>query len=156
LPTRADFYVGEGPDADWLGSIAFDGYAAAVDMDAPRIFAASTEAEYRNAVSQFLVERDDATMPEEGWPWPWETSGATCCAYTWMDGHVWGSSMGRPWFLIQDDLDCYGEPRDPSDEPEMDPDREKKIVRGAPVFPNMRDRTHVRWDRGPGLTVVVG
>jgi hypothetical protein len=26
MGTRADFYVGRGKDAEWLGSVAFDGY----------------------------------------------------------------------------------------------------------------------------------
>ena len=26
MGTRADFYIGSGKDAEWLGSVAFDGY----------------------------------------------------------------------------------------------------------------------------------
>jgi len=31
MPTRADFYVGRGADAEWLGSIAFDLRQDAID-----------------------------------------------------------------------------------------------------------------------------
>jgi hypothetical protein len=30
MGTRADFYVGRGPDAEWLGSVAMDGYPSGV------------------------------------------------------------------------------------------------------------------------------
>jgi integrase len=30
---------------------------------------------FRKAVKEFFAGRDDATLPEQGWPWPWEDSG---------------------------------------------------------------------------------
>lgn len=90
MGTRADFYVGKGKDAEWLGSIAWDGYEVA-----GYIRAAKTEANYRKAVEVFLAKRDDATMPTQGWPWPWNNSGTTDCSYWFFDGQCW-EALGSP------------------------------------------------------------
>lgn len=76
MGTRADFYVGKGKDAEWLGSIAWDGG----DIDNQIRECQSPEA-YRHAVESFLKERDDATWPKDGWPWPWELY-MSSCAFT--------------------------------------------------------------------------
>lgn len=52
MGTRADFYVGRGTEAEWLGSIGWDGY----EID-DSIHAAKTEEEYRAAVTAFLDGR---------------------------------------------------------------------------------------------------
>lgn len=33
MGTRADFYVGRGKDAEWIGSVAFDGYPDGFERD---------------------------------------------------------------------------------------------------------------------------
>lgn len=71
MGTRADFYVGTGKDAEWLGSIAWDGYEVDENEDHP-IAKAKTETAYRKAVKDMLSSRDYATHPEQGWPWPWK------------------------------------------------------------------------------------
>jgi len=82
MGTRADFYVGNGENAKWLGSIAWDGHEFAKDDDHP-IRKAKTEGEYRKAVTDLLKSREDGTTPEMGWPWPWNDSGLTDFAYFW-------------------------------------------------------------------------
>lgn len=65
MGTRADFYVAkkENPEnMEWLGSIAWDGYA--ID----EVESAKNEEEYRNLLDNFLKNRDDSTFPEMGWP----------------------------------------------------------------------------------------
>lgn len=84
MGTRADFYVGKGKDAEWLGSIAWDGYETT-----DRIENATTEKEYRLAVDEFLKSRDDATLPNQGWPWPWNDSKLTDCSYWFFDNKVY-------------------------------------------------------------------
>lgn len=107
MGTRIDFYVGR----EWLGSLAFDGYRVYEmrDEDAAksednrccaRIKHAKTEADYRAAVRDLLAINDDATTPEQGWPWPWADSRATDCAcvfdgtssrfYSWGNENVIG------------------------------------------------------------------
>ena len=96
MGTRADFYVGIGKDAEWLGSVAFDGYEWEEDGDS-RIAKATTEKEYRAAVAEMLGSRDDATLPEMGWPWPWNDSNTTDYAYAFKNGTVKAITEDVEW-----------------------------------------------------------
>lgn len=98
MGTRADFYVGRGQGAEWIGSIAWDGYPSGID---PQVLNCTGEAAYRHAVAAFLADRQDKTLPADGWPWPWETSSTTDYAYAFdvgFGGRVWGSCFGGTWF----------------------------------------------------------
>jgi hypothetical protein len=106
MGTRADFYVGRGKDAEWLGSIAWDGHPGSIE---PLILRAAYESELRAAVEQFLGGRDDATFPKDGWPWPWKDSRTTDYAYALDDGKVWASCFGSAWFDPQSDAEHPGE-----------------------------------------------
>lgn len=82
MGTRADFWIwGEQPE--WLGSVGWDGYEWAEEPTHP-IHRVMDEATYRQVVAGILADRDDATLPEQGWPWPWETSETTDYAY-WLE-----------------------------------------------------------------------
>ena len=87
MGTRADFYIGTGETAEWIGSVAWDGYEWDEDKDCP-LMTAKTEEEYRAAVAEIAKERDDWTAPEQGWPWPWKDSGTTDYAYYFENGAV--------------------------------------------------------------------
>jgi len=129
MGTRADFYVGRGEDAEWLGSIAWDGYPSGTDDG---LLSAASEKQFRHHLARFLSTRDDATLPEMGWPWPWETSHTTDFAYAFDDGRVWGSSFGAPWFEVDIAADGYGDP---------EWEDEKDLSHLPPtVFPNMSTR----------------
>jgi hypothetical protein len=95
MGTRADFYVGKGRDAEWLGSIGWDGYPDGV---ADEVLKATDEVAFRAAVAEFLATRSDATMPAQGWPWPWNDSGTTDYSYWHFDGKTWGSCFGGDLF----------------------------------------------------------
>lgn len=86
MGTRADFYVGVGKDAEWLGSIAFDGYPDGPVLESGAIVAVTEDA-FRTAIAK-LLKQDDATTPEQGWPWPWNDSGMTDYAYCFDKDHV--------------------------------------------------------------------
>lgn len=122
MGTRADFYVGNGEGMEWLGSIAWDGYPDGIEDTS--IFECKTEEQYRRYVKAFLADREDATNPEDGWPWPWETSHTTDYSYSFFDGKVWGTNWGYEWF----------DPLKP--EPEGDDNKEKTVV-----FPKMNKET---------------
>jgi hypothetical protein len=135
MGTRADFYVGRGPDAEWLGSIAFDGYP---DGNPEPVLDAQSEESYRALVGRVLdEERDHATLPEMGWPWPWETSATTDFAYAWDDG-VWISPFGRQWVKAND----------------YDP--EVELEGKSAEFPDMTDRKNVTLGPRSGLIVFEG
>jgi hypothetical protein len=129
MGTRADFYVGRGRDAEWLGSIAWDGYPDAMTGN---LLQATTPGMFRTEVAAFLAERDDATTPEMGWPWPWEDSNLTDYAYAFDDGKVWATG-GPGWF-------------DPLD---MEPENEGRTVE----FPDMSARKAVTMGKRSGLLV---
>lgn len=96
MGTRADFYVGDGPTAEWLGSIAWDGYKDGIPDE---VLCAGDEAQYRDEVAKFIADREDGTSPEMGWPWPWDNSGTTDCCYSFRNGKVdfgwWGVLYDR-------------------------------------------------------------
>jgi hypothetical protein len=117
MGTRADFYVGRGASAEWIGSVAWDGYPSGFDF-----LGAKTEPDWRAAVAGELAGREDATTPENGWPWPWDDSGTTDYAYAFDGGKVWASDFGGDWF-------------DP-----LGPEPKDSGSRTKVAFPNMKDR----------------
>jgi hypothetical protein len=137
MGTRADFYVGRGEDAEWIGSIAWDGYPQAIDDSVKN---ATDEAGFRGAVETFMRGREDATKPEMGWPWPWDTSHTTDYAYAFDGGAVHASSFGSEWF-----------------DPKRDEDEEhEELASKAAVFPNMASRKRMTLGARSGVIVVSG
>lgn len=141
MGTRADFYVGKGKDAEWIGSIAWDG----MDISG-YIRAAKTEANYRKAVEVFLQPRDDATFPKDGWPWPWDTSGTTDCSYWFFDGRCW-EAAGDPERYVPAHENA------PDDEAEHDAwiEQHERIE-----FPDMSARKNVTFGERSGMIVLAG
>ena len=119
MGTRADFWIGRGKEADWLGSIAYDGYP---DGNPGPILTADNEPSYRERVRHVIAATDSGTWPEQGWPWPWDDSSTTDYAYAFDDGKVWASCFGGPWF-------------DP-----LLPDEQDRTVGERAVFPDMAAR----------------
>lgn len=134
MGTRADFYVGRGEDAEWLGSIAFDGYPDGYPEDVLR---AEDEAQFRKRVAQLLDELDHSTLPEHGWPWPWDDSGTTDFAYAFADDAVQVACFGGGWLTACE----LGEPEEFDDLPEVD-------------FPDMTAHKNVARGRRSGVIVV--
>ena len=108
MGTRADFYIGRGKTAEWIGSIAHDGCPSDI---APAVLTATTEDTFRSEVSTFLKEREDRTLPSDGWPWPWNNSQLTDYSYALDGGSVHGSRFGHGWFnpqlLMRDQQECF-------------------------------------------------
>lgn len=128
MGTRADFYVGNGVNAEWLGSVAWDGYQWAED-EGCAIAKAKTEVDFRAAVKELETERNDFTKPEEGWPWPWDDSNTTDYAYCFHNGKV--------------EMYCFGRPIG------GDEDAPKKDD-----WPDMAKRKNVQWGAKSGVIVV--
>lgn len=101
MGTRADFYVGRGEKAEWLGSIAFDGHP---DGNPESILDCKTEEEYRNKVEELLQSLDHATFPKDGWPWPWKTSELTDFSYAFDNGLVYACCFGYQWWVATNDM----------------------------------------------------
>ena len=145
MGTRADFYVGKGKDAEWLGSVGWDGMPNAEKLF---VLAAPHEAAYRAAVAELLAVRNDATYPTAGWPWPWDDSGTTDYAYTWDDGHAWWAYFGHTWVQYAPDRGCAGCVV-------ADPDESYFAPPKTCVFPNMRARRNVAWGGARSGLIVV-
>lgn len=94
MGTRADFYDGRGQDAEWLGSIAWDGYPEGIEG---KILRTTNAKAYREHVQRYVESREDGTLPEMGWPWPWDDSGTTDFAYAFDNGRVYASCFGSEW-----------------------------------------------------------
>lgn len=94
MGTRADFYVGKGKNAEWIGSIGYDGYPDGIEQ---KILESISESEFRIRVNERLDAEDGAT-PDQGWPWPWETSHTTDYSYWFADGKVWANCFGSQFF----------------------------------------------------------
>lgn len=86
MGTRADFYIGRGQNAEWLGSVAYDGYEW--NDETSVLMRSRTVEEFREAVAAIKLNRADFTDPCEGWPWPWDDSNTTDYAYVFDDGAV--------------------------------------------------------------------
>lgn len=142
MGTRADFYVGKGKDAEWLGSIAWDGYR---DGIVGYILKAKTEANFRKAVEVFLKKRDDATFPEQGWPWPWETSATTDCSYWFFDDQCW-EAAGYP---TEHFYSCQ-KPSPADEDGELPTEGYERVE-----FPDMSSRANVQYGgKRSGLMVI--
>lgn len=129
MGTRADFYMGRGESTVWLGSIAWDGYPDGIE---DKVLKATTGDEYLKALGEFWQDREDVTLPDMGWPWPWDTSHTTDWAYAFDNGKVWASSFGEPWV----------DPLADQEEPDY------------PIFPDMSDESKVTFGPRSGLMVI--
>lgn len=96
--TNADFYIGLGEDAKWIGSLSVDGSTA--DMDDAGLFGPPpddmelyTETTFLNVVLDVLGLADDADRGYlaanlDPWPWPWKDSVGTDMAYAFAKGCI--------------------------------------------------------------------
>lgn len=130
MGTRADFYLGKGVDATWLGSIGWDGNPESIPK---RILRAGTSDEFTNEVSNFLRVREDSTLPDMGWPWPWVDSKTTDFAYAFFNSKVYWSAFGKDW---------------------VDSSTLRNARIGKPTFPDMTSIQNVTLGRGSGLIVI--
>lgn len=153
MGTRADLYLGRGPDAEWLGSIAWDGYP---DGMPEALLRCDTVDRFKVLVEGFLAGREDATLPEQGWPWPWDDSRTTDYAYAFDGDNVWASNFGRNWFDAR-----FPEPDDDEEaerlgtqliegEISMDEYRDAKPA----VFPDMAERKNVTYGKRSGVLLL--
>lgn len=143
MGTRADFYVGRGKDAEWIGSIAWDGYRDGID---PQILGCTSEGAFRHAVADFLAKRNDSTTPDKGWPWPWDTSATSDCSYWFFEDKAWDAHSCPEVYI-------------PCNEKEPATDEEyEKWIQGRQLieFPDMSTKKNVTLGPRSGLIVLSG
>jgi len=120
---HADFYLGTGPDARWLGSLAEIGgpdQVSRLDAQAGHcgrtgVLSAPDPHTYETAVAALLDHHRDTeagfvAIPSssEDLVWPWlEATSTRWFAYAFTDHGVRASLRGGPWFIPDVDLpDC--------------------------------------------------
>lgn len=130
---RADFYVGRGKNAIWLGSITWNGCPKGLASESEReelpvlgelnitvstfqnlgglkTLTATTEKTFREGVQELAASRSDFITPEQGWPWVWPTSALTDYAYAFDTNAVYASHRGSAWFFVNLQRTKGGEP----------------------------------------------
>lgn len=134
MDEHADFYVGRGEGAEWLGSIIWNGRPKALAFESEgvtlpvlgqseitvssfrslggtKVLTATTEETFREGVKELAASRRDFITPEQGWPWLWPTSALTDYAYAFSEGVVYASRRGSEWFAVDLKRARAGEPR---------------------------------------------
>jgi hypothetical protein len=91
MGTGADFYLGTGTKAKYLGSIFYDGHFGG--SMTRNVSNAKTQLGFRAAV-EALAFNSDASWSAK-WRWKWPTSATTDYAYHFLRGTVYVSCMGR-------------------------------------------------------------
>lgn len=162
MGTRADFYVGRGKDAEWLASIAWDGYPEGVPKS---LLKAKDKATYLDELAKFLADREDVTLPDQGWPWPWEDSNTTDFSYAFDNDKVYFSCFGHGW-LTRKKLKKFEKKRKAWEAyAEAHGEDEAAVVLGPYAddpwpedvkndYPNMKDKQNVAMDKRSGLMFI--
>lgn len=152
MGTRADFYLGRGEGAKWIGSIAWDGHDETILPEFARI---TTVKAFRKRLADLFTGREDVTLPEMGWPWPWDTSATSDYAYAYDRSEIYVSRFGSEWLSAAEwrkrvrAWTKWDKAKDDSKpEPTIFPDG-----KGA-VFPNMRERQNVTLGPRSGVLIV--
>ncbi len=136
MGTRADFYIKNKEELEWLGSIAWDGYPEGLTLKSnasAQILEAKDESDFRDHVLRFMNEREDSSYPKDGWPWPWDSSNTTDYSYI-FDGKTFVNCFGKE--LVDDD----GNP-------------DKKYPSKKFTFPDMKNIQKVNFGKKSGLLV---
>ena len=178
MGTRADFYIGRGKDAVYLGSTAWEGYPDGIVKTISKgryeckteefpqgqhLFDSKTEEEFKERLDQYFEKRTDVSLPHrDGWPWPWDTSHTTDYSYAFDDGQVFCCSFGHCWFTPAEYFKYIKEVNRrqelSEDEleglPELEDPSESKSTNGKEcIFPNMKDIQNVTFGSRSGVMV---
>ncbi|HUN93437.1 MAG TPA: hypothetical protein VMU33_15415 [Burkholderiaceae bacterium] len=92
MGTRADFYLGRGEDATWLGSLL----AEARPENIPAAILEAREAGDFEARVRAFLSSAGGLLAEHGWPWRWRHSGETGYTYA-FDGERTLVGVGNRW-----------------------------------------------------------
>jgi|SRR5882724_5558105 len=129
MGTRADFFIGIGPNAEWIGSTSYDGDPSGWGR---KPLSARTEALFRNAIEEMLSDHEAlVTRPSEGWPWPWPDFRTSDYAYAWDPARNSAVvSRGYTWvtpsqMAADPDCLCSGSPLRDDEVPDM-----RKVPKG--------------------------
>lgn len=156
MGTRADFYIKNNAKMNWLGSIGWDGYPEGIDK---KLLKATDLQEFKTALTNFFINREDFTSHKEGWPWPWIDSNTTDYSYVYdvQQKQVFISAFGCPFFTLKENNRYEGiekryykrleeDPEYEGEEPDFDKFLSKIGRTETFSFPNMKDIQNVVLD----------
>ena len=96
--TKADFYIGNGITANWIGSIFKDGYPNGIPL---KILICGNPTLFEEDVVEF-IQRVEGVVKTNGdkWPWLWPDSQMTDFSYMFLLDHckVFASHFGGNFF----------------------------------------------------------
>ena len=96
--TKADFYIGNGITANWIGSIFKDGYPNGIPL---KILICANPTLFEEDVVEFLQQVEGIVKTDGGkWPWLWPDSRMTDYSYMFLldHGKVFASHFGGNFF----------------------------------------------------------
>jgi len=96
--TKADFYIGNGIAANWIGSIHSDGYPNGIPI---QILICGNPTLFEEEVIEFIHKVDGVVKTDgDKWPWLWPDSRMTDYSYMFLLDHskVFASYFGRNLF----------------------------------------------------------
>jgi len=96
--TKADFYIGNGIAANWIGSIYSDGYPNGIPI---QILICTNPTLFEEEVVEFLHKVKGIVKTDGGkWPWLWPDSQMTDYSYMFLPAHhkVFASHYGKNFF----------------------------------------------------------
>jgi hypothetical protein len=95
--TTADFYLGRGASAIWIGSVGAYGKPETL----PRgVVSAGSQEAFRGAVKRMVHSVSQGVSPEIGWPWR-RNSLQTDYVYAWDEERIFVSVAGEPWRCLR-------------------------------------------------------
>lgn len=99
MSSRADFYIKNGEELEWQGSIAWGGNEKSIPSS---ILQSSSDVEFSEALQRFLSSKTDSIIPPAKWPWVWNSSKLTEYSYILIPekGSVFISRYNCPAYTI--------------------------------------------------------
>ena len=108
MGTRADFYIGRGENAEWIGSVGHDGHPDhdfGTGRELKKLAKGCTKREYERAVKKWLGGSESGVFPADGWPWPWKNSLITDYTYAYERGQIYvliRFTKGEHWVRLSE------------------------------------------------------
>lgn len=96
--TKADFYIGNGITANWIGSIRQDGYPSGIPI---QLLICVNPTLFEEEVVDFISKAEGVIKTDGGsWPWLWPDSRMTDYSYMFLLDHnkVFASHFGGNLF----------------------------------------------------------
>lgn len=114
MGSRADFYLGRGAKAKWIGSVTYGGYPPCENGRTPIINVCESKSEkqfIQNVKDIIAIKTNIGYNTESGWPWEYDNSRKTDYSYFFSYNLVkcscYGSVLFNPFKNLQWEKEKY-------------------------------------------------